>query len=94
VLPGASHSSRAGGVVDEKLSPDLSRGRGKSIGGDLHVDDEGSEQNVEPLQLLHHRSVGYQSMRHKLTSPRRLIPASTIENTSKNEEDAIQIAGE
>jgi hypothetical protein len=24
-----------------------------------------------------------------LTSPRRLIPASAIENTSKNEEDAI-----
>jgi hypothetical protein len=51
-------------IADERLSPDLLRGRGKSIGGDLNVDDEGSEQNFEPLQSLHHCSVGYQSMRH------------------------------
>jgi hypothetical protein len=60
------------------------------IGGDLDVDDEGSEQNVEPLQSLHHRSsIGYQFMQHDLTSLRRLIPASTIKNTSKNKEGAI-----
>jgi hypothetical protein len=29
---------------------------------------------------------------HELTSPRRLIPASAIENTSKNREEAIEIA--
>jgi hypothetical protein len=69
--------------------PDLPRGRCKTIGGDLDVDDEGSEQNFEPLQSLHHCSISYQSMRHELTSPRRLIPISTIENTSKNEVDAI-----
>jgi hypothetical protein len=35
--------------------------RGKSIGGDLNVDDEGSEQRwFEPVQSLHHGSVGYQ----------------------------------
>jgi hypothetical protein len=28
---------------DEGLGPDLRRGRAKSIGGDLNVDDEGSE---------------------------------------------------
>jgi hypothetical protein len=28
---------------DERLGPDLLRGRGKSIDGDLNVDDEGSE---------------------------------------------------
>jgi hypothetical protein len=33
----------------EKLVPNLSRDRGKSIGGDLDIDDEGSEQNFEPL---------------------------------------------
>jgi hypothetical protein len=36
-------------ICDETLSPDLLRGRGKSIDGDLDVDDEGSEQNFEPL---------------------------------------------
>jgi hypothetical protein len=50
------------GPTDEGLSPDLPRGRGKSIGGDLDVDDEVSEQNIEPLQSLHHCSVGYQSV--------------------------------
>jgi hypothetical protein len=39
---------------DERLGPDLPRGRGKSIGEDLNVDNEGSEQNFEPLQSLHH----------------------------------------
>jgi hypothetical protein len=76
-------------VSDERFGPDLLRGRGKSIGGDLNVDDEDSKRNFNPLQSLHHCSVAYQSMRHELTSPRRLIPASAIENTSKNEEDII-----
>jgi hypothetical protein len=79
---------------DERLGPDPPGGRGKSIGGDLDIDDEGSEQNFKPLQSLHHCSVGYQSVQHELTSPRRLIPASAIKNTSKNEVDAIQIADE
>jgi hypothetical protein len=43
--------------IDDRLVPDLLRGRGRSIGGDLDVDDEGSEQNFEPLQSLHHYSV-------------------------------------
>jgi hypothetical protein len=43
------------------MSPDLPRGTSKSIGGDLDVDDEGSEQRrFEPIQSLHHDSVGYQ----------------------------------
>jgi hypothetical protein len=71
------------------LGSDLTRGRGKLIGGDLNIDDEGSKQNIEPLQSLYHHSVGYQSMLHELTSPRKLIPASAIENISKNKEDAI-----
>jgi hypothetical protein len=75
--------------TDERLGPDLSRGRGKLNGGDLDVDDEGSKDNFEPLQSLHHCSIGYQSVRHELTSPRRLIPTSTIKNTSMNKEDAI-----
>jgi hypothetical protein len=41
------------------LSPNLlrGRGRGKSIGRDLDVDEEGFEQNFEPLQSLHHYSM-------------------------------------
>jgi hypothetical protein len=49
-------------MPDEKLSSDPPRGRGKLIGGDLNVDEEGSKQNIKPLQSLHHCSVGYQSM--------------------------------
>jgi hypothetical protein len=52
--------------------PDLLRGRGKSIDGDLDIDDECSEQIFEPLQSLHHCSVRYQSVQQKLTSPRSL----------------------
>jgi hypothetical protein len=37
--------------------------RGKLIGGDLDVDDEGSKQRqFESVQSLHHGSVGYQPM--------------------------------
>jgi hypothetical protein len=74
---------------DERLVPNLPRGRGKSVGRDLDVDDQGSKQNFEPFAVTTSLLVGYQSVRHKLTSPRRLIPASAIENTSKNEVDAI-----
>jgi hypothetical protein len=36
----------------------------KSIGGDLNIDDEGSEHHwFEPMQSLHHSSVGYQPVR-------------------------------
>jgi hypothetical protein len=43
------------------MSPDLPSGTGKSIGGDLDVEDEGSKQDrFEPVQSLHHGSVGYQ----------------------------------
>jgi hypothetical protein len=75
--------------LDERLVPDLLRGRARSSRGDLNGDDEGSEQNFKPLQSLHHCSIGYQSMQHELTSLRRLIPASATENTSKNEVDVI-----
>jgi hypothetical protein len=50
-------------VGDERLSIHLPRGRGKLIGGDLYVDDESSGQNVELLRSLHHKSVGYRSVR-------------------------------
>jgi hypothetical protein len=41
--------------------------RGKSIGGDLDVNDEGSEQRrFEPVQSLHNGSVGYQPVRTRI----------------------------
>jgi hypothetical protein len=49
------------------MSPDLLRGMGKSIGGDLDADDEGSEQRrFEPVQSLHHDSIGYQPMHTRI----------------------------
>jgi hypothetical protein len=51
------------GQPDERLVPDLPRGRGKSIGGDLDIDEEGFGQNdytTTSLHSLHHGSVGYQ----------------------------------
>jgi hypothetical protein len=39
----------------------------KLIGGDLDVDDDGSEQRwFEPVQSLHHGSVGYQPVRTRI----------------------------
>jgi hypothetical protein len=40
---GRNKKIRPGSKHDERLGLDLLRGRGKSIGGDLNVDDEGSE---------------------------------------------------
>jgi hypothetical protein len=34
---------------DERLRPNLLSIRGKSIGGAINIDDEGSEHNFEPL---------------------------------------------
>jgi hypothetical protein len=44
----------------EGLVPDLPRGRGRSIGGDLDIGEEGSEQMIVTLQSLHHDSISYQ----------------------------------
>jgi hypothetical protein len=49
------------------MSPDLLRCTGKSIGRDLDVDDEGSEQRrFEPVQSLHHDFVGYQPVHTRI----------------------------
>jgi hypothetical protein len=54
-------------VCDSRMSPDLLRGTGKSICRDLDVDDEGSEQHrFEPMQSLHHGSVGYQPVHTRI----------------------------
>jgi hypothetical protein len=43
-----------------RLVPDLLRCRGRSVGGDLNVSEDGSEQTIVALQSLHHDSVTYQ----------------------------------
>jgi hypothetical protein len=48
------------------LVPNLLRGRGRSVGGDLDVGEEGSEQTIVTLQSLHHDSVGYQHVRTRV----------------------------
>jgi hypothetical protein len=46
--------------LDKRLVPDLLRGRGRSIGGNLNVGEEGYKQMIVTLQSLHHSSVSYQ----------------------------------
>jgi hypothetical protein len=53
--------------LDSKMSPDLLRGTGKSIGGYLDVDDKRSEQHrFKPVQSLHHGSIGYQPVHTRI----------------------------
>jgi hypothetical protein len=53
-------------LYDERLVPDLLRGWGRSIGGDLDVAKKGFEQMIVTLQSLHHGSVVYQHMRTRI----------------------------
>jgi hypothetical protein len=54
-------------ISDSRMSPDLPTGTGKSIGGDLDVDDEGSEQRwFKPMQSLLHGFVGYQPVHTRI----------------------------
>jgi hypothetical protein len=43
---------------DEGLVPDLPSGRGRSVGGDLDIGEEGSKQTIVTLQSLHYCSIG------------------------------------
>jgi hypothetical protein len=55
-------TGRAGDPSNERLGLDLLRCRGKSISGDLNIDDKGTQHNFEPLQSIHHYSISYQSV--------------------------------
>jgi hypothetical protein len=56
------------------MSPDLLSGTGKSISGNLDVDDEGSEQRTfKPVQSLHHGSVGYQPVRTRISLAKKAM---------------------
>jgi hypothetical protein len=75
------------GIDDERLVSDPLRGGDRSIGGDLDVGEEGSEQTTVTLQSLHHSSVFPNTCAHELASPRRLIRTSATRNTSKNRKE-------
>jgi hypothetical protein len=69
------------------MSPNLPRGTGKSIGGDLDNDDKGSEQRrFEPVQSLHHGSVGYQHMHTQISLAKKAmsLQSRTQARTGKN----------
>jgi hypothetical protein len=77
------------------MSPDLPRGMGKSIGGYLDVDDEGSEQRrFEPVQSLHHDSVGYQPMHKRIGLAKKVVSLQANQEHKKNRKDQSQIADE
>jgi hypothetical protein len=64
--------------------------RGKSIGGDLDVDDEGSEQRrFELMQSLHHDSVGYQSVRTRIGLAKKAMSLQTNREHKKEQERTI-----
>jgi hypothetical protein len=77
-------------VVDSRMSPDLTTGTGKLIGGDLDVDDEGSEQcRFEPVQSLHHSSVGYQPMRTRISLTKKAMSSQANREHKQEQERTI-----
>jgi hypothetical protein len=56
------------------LSPNLSRGRGKSIGGDLIVDDEALNKMSTPYSYYTMALLVINPCANELTSPGRLNP--------------------
>jgi hypothetical protein len=74
----------------EQLVPDLPRGRGRSIGGDLGVGEEGSEQMIITLQLLHHNSVGYQHVRTRVDLTKKVYPCK-CNREHKQEQERMQL---
>jgi hypothetical protein len=63
---------------------------GKSIGGDLDVDDEGSEQRrFEPVQSLHHSSIGYQPMRTRIGLAKKAMSLQVNREHKQEQERTI-----
>jgi hypothetical protein len=72
------------------MSPNLLRGMGKLIDGDLDVDDEGSEQcRFEPVQSLHHGSVGYQSVRTRIGLTKKAMSLQANQEHKQEQERTI-----
>jgi hypothetical protein len=72
------------------MSLDLLRGTGKSIGGDLNVDDEVSKQRwFEPVQSLHHDSVGYQPMHTRIGLTKKALSLEANREHKQEQERTI-----
>jgi hypothetical protein len=72
------------------MSHDLLRGTGKLIGEDLDVDDEGSEQHwFEPMQSLHHGSVGYQPVRTRIGLTKKAMSLQVNQEHKQEQERTI-----
>jgi hypothetical protein len=72
------------------LVPDLPRGRGRSIGGDLDVGEEGSEQTIVTLQSLYHGSVGYQHVHTRVVLTKKAYPCKCNQE-HKQEQERMQL---
>jgi hypothetical protein len=59
---------------DERLVLDLPSCRGRLIGVDLDVGEEGSEQTIVTLQSLHHDSIGYQHAHTRVGLTKKAYP--------------------
>jgi hypothetical protein len=72
------------------MSPDLLRGTGKSISGDLDVDDEGSEQcRFKPVQSLHHDSVSYQPVHTRIGLAKKAMSLQANQEHKQEQERTI-----
>jgi hypothetical protein len=76
--------------LDSRMSPNLPRGTGKSVGGDINVDDERSEQRrFEPVQSLHHGSVGYQPVHTQIGLAKKAISLQANQEHKQEQERTI-----
>jgi hypothetical protein len=72
------------------MSPYLLRGTGKLIGGDLDVDDESFQQRrFEPVQSLHHGSIGYQPMHTRIGLTKKAMSLQANREHKQEQERTI-----
>jgi hypothetical protein len=72
------------------MSLNLPRGTDKSISGDLDVDNEGSEQRrFEPVQSLHHGSVGYQPVHTQIGLTKKAMSLQVNREHKQEQERTI-----
>jgi hypothetical protein len=77
-------------LSDSRMSPNLLRGTGKLIGGDLDVDDKGSEQRrFEPLQSLHHGSISYQPVNTRIGLAKKAMSLQANREHKQEQERTI-----
>jgi hypothetical protein len=87
----SSKSRRLGWAMDDsRMSSDFLRGTSKSIGGDLDIDDECSEQcRFELVQSLHHGSVGYQPVHTRIGLAKKAMSLQANQKHKQEQERTI-----